>query len=202
MCTMPIGSSGLRSKARSGSKRSASSRQDATGAPRVLHSDIDLPMIISLGTAYTGWENWLIAVDLRYFDYANTNGLGDPAVFGPTGALQGLDWSSVMSASLGIQRQVTESLALRAGYTYNQNPVKNSESFFNTGSPVIYQQMISVGGSWNVSDRFSVNAAYSHMPQISRTGPIILPGVGAVPGSSVSNTVSTHFLSVGVTARF
>ncbi len=175
--------------------------QTATGAPRTLHANIDLPMIVSLGTAYTGWEDWLIALDLRYFDYADTQGFGDRAVYNAAGALQGLDWSSVMSASLGVQRQVSEKLALRAGYTYNQNPIKNSESFFNIASVLIYQHMLSAGATWNVSDRLAVNMAYSYMPQISRTGPVVLP-VGAIPGSSVTNTLSTHFLSLGVAARF
>ncbi len=175
--------------------------QTATGAPRVLRADLDLPLIVSVGTAYTGFDNWLIALDVRYFDYGHTDGFGDRAIYDAAGALQGVDWSSVMAAALGVQRQVTDRLAVRAGYTYNQNPIKNSESFFNTASPLIYQHMISAGTTWNVNERFALNFAYSYMPQISRTGPIVLP-VGTIPGSSVTNTISTHFLSFGVAARF
>jgi long-chain fatty acid transport protein len=104
--------------------------------------------------------------------------------------------------AVGIQRRLSQQLSLRAGYTFNQNPINNDEAFFNLASALIYQHMISAGATYELSDVWAINLAYSHMPDISRTGPVILPGVGAVPGSSVSNSINTHFLSFGVSARF
>ncbi len=174
---------------------------DQNGLPRELHADIDLPMIVSLGAAFNGWENWLIALDARYIDYANADGFGDAATFDATGALGGLDWSSVMAVALGVQRKFGDKLYLRAGYTYNQSPIRNSESFFNTASVLFYEHMLSCGLSYQLQEKVAVSVAYSHYFENSRTGPIVLPGVGPVPGSSITNTMSADFVSFGVVMR-
>ncbi len=171
---------------------------DATGGPRILMANIDLPLIVSLGTSYAGFEDWIFALDVRYLDYANTNGLGDPAQFDGTGRLQGLDWSSVVAVALGSQWQFSDAISLRGGYTYNQNPVSNSEAFFNVGSPLIYQHMVSGGLSLATSESMSINVAYSYMLENNRRGPIYAPGVGAVAGTSFENSLDAHFLSFGI----
>ena len=176
--------------------------QDAAGNPRVLHANIDLPMILSVGTAYSGIADWEFAADVRYFDYKNTQGFGDPAVFSPTGALGGLDWSSVIAVALGAQRRLTERLYLRGGYTFNQSPIKNSEAMFNLAAPLFYQHMLSTGASWMLSDAITVNLAYSYFLPSDRTGPIVLPGVGVVPGTEVSQRLDAHILNFGLTARY
>ncbi|MGD9858077.1 MAG: OmpP1/FadL family transporter, partial [Planctomycetaceae bacterium] len=48
--------------------------EDELGLPAVGRFDLDLPMIVSLGAAYSGWENWVFSADLRYLDYENTDG--------------------------------------------------------------------------------------------------------------------------------
>lgn len=176
--------------------------EDATGAPRTLNAEANLPLIVSLGGAYTGMEDWLFALDLRYFDYENTDGFGDTGVFAPTGKLIGLDWSSVFALAAGVQRQLTEKLALRAGYTYNQNPIQDNETFFNIASPLIYEHMISAGFGYELNPCVAVNFAYSHMPTNSVSGPVILPGLGTLPNSSVTTELDTHTFSFGVTARY
>ncbi len=175
--------------------------EDQNGAPRLLEADLDLPLIFSLGLAYSGYEDWVLAMDGRFVDYANADGWGDPAEFDGTGALQGLDYSSVFALSLGAQRRVNDKVYLRAGYTYNQNPIADNESFFNLASPLIYEHMISGGLSYMLNNKLALNVAYSYMFENSRQGPIVLPGVGAVPGSSLTNEVDVHFLSLGIVLR-
>ena len=51
--------------------------EDELGLPYVAKFKLDLPMIVSVGTAYSGFEDLVLAVDLRYFDCANTDGVGD-----------------------------------------------------------------------------------------------------------------------------
>lgn len=174
---------------------------DQDGLPRLLHADLDLPMILSVGVAYKGFEDWLFALDARYIDYKNTDGFGDTATYDATGALGGLDWSSVMAVAMGVQKKFGEKLYLRAGYTYNQSPIRNSESFFNTASVLFYEHMLSCGMSYQLHEKLAVNLGYSHYFENSRTGPIVLPGIGAVPGSSITNTVTADFLSIGVVMR-
>jgi len=175
--------------------------QDENGLPRALTADIDFPMICSLGLGYSGFENWLFAMDARFIDYKNTDGFGDPATFDATGKLSGLDWSSVFALALGAQRRVGDRCYVRAGYTYNQNPIRNSESFFNIASPLIYEHVLSIGGSYQLNDKLGINLAYSHYFENTRVGPVVLPGVGAVPGSSITNELTADFLSLGIVMR-
>ena len=50
--------------------------QDAFGQAEEITYHLDYPLIASVGVAYTGFEKWIFASDVRYFNYAGT------AVFG------------------------------------------------------------------------------------------------------------------------
>lgn len=176
--------------------------EDAAGAPRTLDLSVDLPAIVSLGTAYSGLEYWVFAADVRYFDYSNTDGLGDPASFTPAGALQGVGWESVWAVALGVQHQLSERLFVRTGYTYNQNPIADRNSFFNIASPLIYEHMISAGVSYQLTQWVAANVAYSYVLPNDVTGPLVFPGLGPLPGTSVTNSLDVHVMNFGVTARY
>jgi long-chain fatty acid transport protein len=175
--------------------------EDASGAARVLTLELDLPMIVSLGTAYVG-DPWVVALDARYFDYAHADGFRGPAAFDGTGALQGLGWRSIVAIGAGVQRRLSEPLIARVGYVHNQSPVRNEDSFVNLASPLIYQHTLSAGFSLRVSPQSSVNLAYSYFFPEEIVGPIISPVVGPVPGSSVRNRLDVHVVSLGVSARY
>jgi long-chain fatty acid transport protein len=175
--------------------------EDALGGPRSLLLDLDLPMIVSVGSSLSAGNGWLVALDLRFIDFANTAGLGDRAVFDSTGRLGGLDWSSVFVSALGVEKQMSDAWTVRGGYTYNQNPIKNSEAFYSVASPLIYQHTLSSGVSYNASETLSVNLAYSYLLENSRHGQLILPASGPLAGSSISNSMDAHFLSFGLTIR-
>jgi len=73
-------------------------------------------MIASVGTSYVGIEKLLVALDLRFVDYRNTNGFRN-AGYDAVGALRGLGWQNVFSLALGGQYSMSEGLSLRAGST-------------------------------------------------------------------------------------
>ena len=76
--------------------------------------DLDFPMVVSVGTAYTGFEQTLIALDLRFFDFRGTNGFRH-AGFNPDGSVAGLGWQNVFALATGVQYELTDALTLRAG---------------------------------------------------------------------------------------
>ncbi len=176
--------------------------QDENGLPRQMSADFDLPMIISVGTSYIPMENWLIALDIRYFDYGNTDGFGDAAVFQPDGRLGGLDWSSVVATALGVQRKIGDTFAVRGGYTYNQSPIKDSEAFYNIASSLFYEHMLSSGFSYTPNRNLSFNAAYSHMLENTLSGPLVSPVSGPVPGSNFTSSMSADFFSAGISVFY
>src|SRR5262249_30012641 len=96
--------------------------RDELGRPRQLTWNAHVPMIVSVGASYTGLECWTFGVDVRYIDYKNADGVGDSGIT-PDGAVRGLGWRSIFAVALGAQYQVNDNLSLRAGYTWNQNPI-------------------------------------------------------------------------------
>ncbi len=174
--------------------------EDELGRPRTVESKLDLPMMVSLGTAWSGWDRLVFATDVRYFDYSNTDGFSSSG-YGPDGAVTGLGWESVFSVATGVQYAATEDLFLRMGYTFNENPIPDSQAFFNIGSPLYYQHEIHVGGSYRLSKRSWITLAYTYYLENDISGPIVTPA-GPMPGSNVTNQSSVHIADVGITVRY
>ncbi len=173
---------------------------DELGRPRTVTYGLDLPLIVSLGAAYTGCERWVFAADVRYIDYADAKGIGNSGI-APDGTVRGPGWKSIFAVALGAQYQLTDALSLRAGYSWNQNPVPDSQTFINTIAPAIIEHNISVGMSWNVTEDFTLSFAYVHGFENSINGPLLSPA-GPVPGTAVRNTASYDSVVIGATVKF
>ncbi len=174
--------------------------ENELGVPYTAQFKFDLPMIVSVGAAYSGFENTVFALDLRYFDYRNADGFGGHG-YSPYGALQGLSWTNQLAVATGVQQRLSDHLLVRLGYTYNTSPYSDRDTFYNVASPLNYQHQLGVGGTWEFSDCVALHLSYTHYFQYDSSGPIILPGV-EIPGSSVTNTVSAHIASLGVTVKY
>jgi len=174
---------------------------DQTGAPREVKFGVDVPMIVSIGTAYTGFQRTLIALDARYLDYSNTKPFAQSG-FAPTGAVAGLGWDSIFALSLGAQYKVTDALAVRGGYSYNTNPISNNNTFFNIGSPLTIQHTLYVGASYNLTACWKVSLAYTHAFENSSTGPIVSPTFGPLAGTSVTSQTAADAVSVGASFAY
>jgi long-chain fatty acid transport protein len=175
---------------------------DANGFGRELTTQFEYPMIISLGAAYDAIDNVLLAVDLRYIDFDSTQLFGEPAEFKPTGALRGLGWESVWILCLGGQWQVTDRLALRAGYSYNQNPIPDRVTMFNVLAPSVYQNVINFGGSYQLTESLVGSLTYVHAFDHSITGPLIAPPGIPVPASRVAASQTIDALVMGLSVLF
>ena len=175
--------------------------QDASGNPVVTKFDMDYPLIASFGFSYSGFDKWVFACDLRYFDYANTPGFKDSGFNPVTGAANGLGWNSIMSVGIGAQRQISDKLTARIGYVFNENPIPSASSAYNVASPLTIKHCLSIGGSYAIERNWMVNASYTYGFPESVSGPIV-SAAGEVPYSNVKSTTSAHLLQVGLSKRF
>ena len=173
---------------------------DEVGNPRTVKFRFDYPMIVSVGAAYAGFDRLLLAVDLRYIDYQNTKGFG-PAGFDSTGAGTGLGWQSVFLVALGAQYQLTDCVSVRAGYSYNQNPIPDAVSSINVESPPIWQHVIYLGASYKLTPSCTLSASYLHAFHNSISGPLVVPG-GPVPGTSVQSKMTVDALALGLSVLY
>lgn len=175
--------------------------QTSTGLPRTTKFHFDYPMIASLGTAYTGIEHLVLAVDFRYIDFKNTEGFRKSG-FDEFGALRGLGWENLFEVAVGARYCLTDRLAVMAGYTFNTNPIDDDKTFFNVASPTIAEHTVSAGASYQVTQSLSFSMAYVHAFENSISGPIILPGVGTVPGSAVKSELRGDAILFGAEVKF
>jgi len=173
---------------------------DVNGLPVLQKVNFDLPPITSIGAAYTGFDRWLYAVDVRYFDYSSASGFNQSG-YRADGSVAGLGWKSVWGVSNGVQYMFTDRLALRGGYSYVDNPIPSSQEFFNVGTSLSMKHFLSMGASYLIRENISANVAYTHGFQTSLTGPIVIPA-GPVPGTSVTNTTSVDQLTAGISVLF
>jgi long-chain fatty acid transport protein len=173
---------------------------DEFGRPRGDSYKATFPLIASVGFAYAGIERLLLAADFRYIDYANADGFKQQG-FDATGAVRGLGFDSIFAVAVGCQYQCSECTSVRVGYSYNQNPISDSQSIFNVASPTIVEHTVYAGASYRVSSALIFSVAYVHAFENSIEGPIQIP-LGTIPVSSVKNTTSADVLLFGATVEF
>jgi long-chain fatty acid transport protein len=175
--------------------------RDGFGRPSTLKLPFESPLIVSVGTAYTGLDRFTIAADLRYLDFKDIPFIGRGAGFDQRGAVSGLGWESAFALALGVQFQATDCLALRAGYTFNTNPISNADSTFNIASPLVYQHQLGLGASYRLTPDCTLSVSYYHIFDNAVTGPLFTPA-GPIPGGSVTTGLAADSLSLGVSVRF
>ncbi len=154
----------------------------------VVGFDLDYPMILSGGLAYYGFERWVFAADVRYFDFANTQGF------------KALQWDSVFSMAVGAQYRLSELWTLRGGYNFNENPIPSSAAFANVSTPLIQQHNISTGVGCMLTDGVELNLAYVYLVNNSLTGP--LPSPPFSPGDTLTHEISAHSLVLGLRINY
>jgi long-chain fatty acid transport protein len=160
----------------------------AGGVPTVSRLKLDLPMVLSAGMSYTGVPDWTFALDLRYFDYKNTDGFGKPDMFGTE-----LNWDNVFAVALGAQRKVNDKLYVRGGYTFNTSPINSGTIATNIATPLIQQHVIGLGASYSFAENVDLTLSYNQLIEAEQSGPAF---------GGMSSEVAAYSLAAAVTVRY
>ncbi|HMP58440.1 MAG TPA: outer membrane protein transport protein [Gemmatales bacterium] len=165
--------------------------RDHLGNAQRLSLQASLPPIYSLGLAWRGIECLTLGVDVRYFDYKNTDLFGTPTSDG------GLGWDSTVAIALGGNYQLTERLAVRAGYQYNTNPLESTRALINIQSPAVIQHTVTLGTTWELTEALSMSLGYAYAFQNSITGT-----ASQIPAAQIGLEASGHSLLFNVQVKF
>jgi long-chain fatty acid transport protein len=157
---------------------------DSQGQFRAIQNNLTYPMIFSWGMSYTGIERLVMAVDLRYIGYSWAEGFGGSPTFRSDGSLGGLGWQNVFALGTGVQYQLNQYWTLRAGYTYNQNPVPAADTFINVAAPAVFKDGLDLGATFRINQTISLSAAWVHGFTSAIAGPY-LTAAGPVPGTAI-----------------
>lgn len=169
--------------------------------------NMDYPAILSLGLGYSlGTID--LALDYRMVDYENTDGFSTTG-WTPNASVAGFGWENINIISAGVQYKGISKLPLRVGYTYSSNPIDSDVAFFNIPATAIIKNAFQFGLSYEVSEKFQLDALYHYGASGDATsGPMLnpqfiqnFPPYGAIPGSEVSYDMTTSMIAIGASLK-
>ncbi|MBI4689103.1 MAG: hypothetical protein HY754_02360 [Nitrospirae bacterium] len=172
--------------------------------------DLELasPQQVGFGIAFEPiMGTLLIEGDVRWVNWANADGYED------------FDWDNQWVYAIGAQYKPVKNVALRVGYNYGKNPVKehnnfdaatftnvqgtdvstlNYEMLRIVGFPAVVEQHITLGIGYEVSKSFALNLGYKHA--FEKT----IKESGSYYGIPVAfeSTLSEDAVDLGLTWRF
>lgn len=161
----------------------------------------DIPATYGLGFAHKTTPTTTFAFDYQAIQYggvasiANTNAAG-----GPLGADNGagFGWKNVKVYKIGITEVKSETLTMRIGYSYNSQPIQESQTMFNILAPGVVQSHVTLGATWNMSKQNELTVGYMHAfeKKVNGSGSIA-PGMPPGMGGGEAN-IQMHEDSLGV----
>ena len=163
---------------------------DFTGMGATNFSDkLSTPAEMGLGVSYNMNEH-TVALDYKKIKWSSASGYED------------FKWDDQNVYSIGYQF-ATKDWAARIGYNYSESPISDQgatggliNTFNLLGFPAIIESHIAIGGTYNVTEQFSFDAAYVYSPEAEETY------AGMMPGSSVKTKHSQSALSLQANFAF
>jgi len=136
--------------------------------------DFDIPATVNAGLAFLLTPKLTVVADFRRIFYGDIKALSNPndipfdqIVANPDTRLGGSEglgfgWRDIDVYSIGMQYQPNETWTLRAGYSDGDVPWENVNTLFNILAPATIETHASLGGSYRLDRRSSINFAYTH----------------------------------------
>lgn len=160
--------------------------KDEIGRARTLSLELQFPSVISLGTAYKGFEDTVVAFDLRYFGYGNAK------LFGEEPGQGGLGWSNVWAMAIGAEYTASEMVKLQGGFSMNGNPIPNAATLINIQLPAINKFAISGGLTVALTEDVDIVGSTVYGLRHTNSGSIL-----EIPGTSIELRQDLWTFSLG-----
>lgn len=146
----------------------------------------DTPQSVGVGVSYAVLPGLRLGVDYRWIDYASVPAVGNPSTnAGLLGQKDGpgFGWESISVIKFGADWHVSDRWTLRAGYSFNENPVQERDVTFNILAPAVVQHHATAGISYRFG-RQEITAAYVHAFYESLSGESRFVGLGLAPAGT------------------
>jgi long-chain fatty acid transport protein len=143
------------------------------GAAGTEKLDFDQPQIVTVGGSYKVLENLLVAADVEWINWSDTNGEDMPEFTEETPATNpwNMDWSDQVVVKIGAEFAATKELKIRAGYNYGKMPLNEDRAFENVAFPAIAEHHITLGAGYDFGAlTVNVGGAYSPEAKIEGSG--------------------------------
>lgn len=142
----------------------------------------DIPANYGVGVAYKATPALTLAADVQRIEYGGVKSIANPlanlfagnALGSANGA--GFGWQDITVYKIGANYEFSRDLTLRAGYSYNTQPVATNQTLFNILAPGVIKQHLSLGGTWKTGNG-ELSVAYTHAFKNT------VNGAGSIPAS-------------------
>ncbi len=145
--------------------------------------DFDIPASVTAGVAVDVRPNLTVMFDYKRIFYSDVASIGNPSASLLAGAKLGADngpgfgWHDINIFKVGAEWRYNPIWTFRAGYSYNDSPVKSADVMFNILAPAVVQHHITSGVKYKWSDNLDLELAAVYVPESSVKG-TDLAGVG------------------------
>ncbi len=177
--------------------------------------DFDIPAHIQIGVSVDVTPNLTISADYKRIWYSQiasianpstniynctqtaTGGVG-PGCLGADGGA-GFGWKDVDIFKIGAEMEVSDTLTLRAGYSYNTNPIGSRDVMFNVIAPGVVQHHFTAGAKMKVTENLDLELSGMYVPSNSVRGTELDKNFGGTV-FPVGNTVDIEMYQWEITA--
>ncbi len=166
----------------------------------------DIPASVTAGVAFDISRTLRVMLDYKHIFYGSIDSIANPSrrlltcapgsptcLGGKSGA--GFGWDDVDVFKVGLEWDARDDLTLRAGYSYNTNPIGSNDVMFNILAPGVVQHHITAGLEYDLDENNSLELAAAYVPKSSVTG-AELPGFGN-PAHNVEIAMHQFEVTVG-----
>lgn len=128
--------------------------------------NMDIPANYAVGLSWTN-KTWTVAADVERIEYSGVPAVGDtsttmaPGSLGTTGG-PGFGWSDITVEKIGVAYALNEQWTLRAGYNHCDEPVSSKDVFFNTISPGVVTDHLTLGFTYAMDKHLEISGDYVH----------------------------------------
>ncbi|MDF2416148.1 long-chain fatty acid transporter [Acinetobacter beijerinckii] len=168
----------------------------------------DVPESYAIGASFQITPALKILADAQRINYSDVDSVGHPFslasvmagnAFGTENG-QGFGWKDINIYKLGATYQVDPQLTLRAGYSHNDQPIPNDQTFLNILAPGVIQDHLSLGATWSVDQRQELSVAYTYGLKKKVKGNQSIPT--AFGGGEANLEMDQHILGLSYGLKF
>jgi long-chain fatty acid transport protein len=129
-------------------------------------ADITLPQQVFAGISYKGFGSLILEAGMRWEDWSSFKQLQVEFANGMQVPPQIRNWKDSFAFNLGAQYKLNDTVTLRGGYLYGQNPVPDTT--FEPAIPDSDTHLFCIGTGLSFN-RFGIDLAYAYQLQTDRT---------------------------------
>ncbi len=131
--------------------------------------DFDIPSNWSVGVAYEATSEITLVLDVQQIRYSEVKSINNkltttnllPSSLG-TDDGAGFGWEDMTVVKIGAQWQAAPDWIVRAGYSYGEQPIPDSEMLFNIIAPGVIEHHITAGCTKKIGDHQEIDLAIMH----------------------------------------